>query len=82
MAVRRTDVLNVELAGLDLGEIEDVVNYTQHRVSTVDDRLGKLRLFGGQLGVHQQLPHAKDAVHGRACGVYIRSVSLLIVRHK
>ena len=59
-------VLQVQLAGLDLGEVEDVVDDRQQRVAAGADDLGELALLGAELGVEQQAAHADDAVHGRA----------------
>ena len=56
----------LELAGLDLGKIEDVVDEHKERVAALLDRLGVVALGGGKLGVEHQVGEADDAVHGRA----------------
>ena len=58
--------LQLEPPGLDLGEVEDVVDDAQQRVAARADDLGELALLGGQLGVEQQAGHADDGVHRRA----------------
>ena len=56
----------LELAGLDLGEIEDVVHDRQQRVGARADRLHELGLLGRQPRVQQQASHADDPIHRRA----------------
>jgi hypothetical protein len=58
--------LEVEPAGLDLREVEDVVDDGEERVPAGADDLGQVPLLGGQLGVEQELGHADDRVHRRA----------------
>ena len=60
------DGLQVELAGLDLGEVEDVVDHRQQVIGRELHHPEVLALLGGELGVQRQLGHADDAVHGRA----------------
>ena len=62
----RPDGLELELPGLDLGEIEDVVDDRRAATRpTLRSVSSVLALLGGQLGVEQQLGHADDAVHRR-----------------
>ena len=56
----------VQFAGLDLREVEDVVDDVEERVGGAADGLDEVALLVGQLGVHQQRGHADDAVHRRA----------------
>ena len=58
--------LQLELARLDLGEVEDVVDDRQQRLAARAHGLGVAPLLLVQLGVQQQPGHADDAVHGRA----------------
>ncbi len=58
--------LEVELAGLDLREVEDVVQDGEQRVGRRADRVQVLALLGRELAVERQVGHAHDAVHGRA----------------
>ena len=55
--------VEVELARLDLREVEDVVDHRQQRVGRRCDDLQVLALLGRELGVQDQLGHADDAVH-------------------
>jgi len=57
------DRVEVELAGLDLGEVEDVVDDRQQGLGRRDDRAEVFPLAGRQLGVEGQFGHADDAVH-------------------
>ena len=43
------DVLEVDLSGLDLGEVQDVVDHCQERAPPIADGLGILQLLIGQL---------------------------------
>ena len=60
------DLLEDEHAGLDLREIEDVVDDGQQRVGAGGDGLGEVALARVQLGIEQQAGHADDAIHRRA----------------
>ncbi|MEZ4560022.1 MAG: hypothetical protein R2854_26865 [Caldilineaceae bacterium] len=55
-----------QLVGLDLGEVQDVVDDDQQRVAAVADDVGEFPLLLVQLGVQEQTGHADDRVHGRA----------------
>ena len=57
---------DVELAGFDLGEIENVVEDREQRICAGANRLGVVALCAIETGVEQQTGHADDAVHGRA----------------
>ena len=59
-------VLELEPAGLDLGEVEDVVDDGQQRLAALADGLGGLALLGREGRIQQQARHADDAIHGRA----------------
>jgi hypothetical protein len=50
-------------AGLDLREVEQVVDERQQRLGAGLDRLGGVALVGGEVGVQQQAGHPDDAVH-------------------
>ena len=58
--------VEAELAGLDLGEIEDVVDDRQQRIGRAFHQAEVLALPRRQVGVEGQLGHADDAVHRRA----------------
>ncbi len=58
--------LQLELAGFDLGEIQDVVDDLQQRSRGMRDGLRQVPLPRSQFGRLQQLRHAHDAVHRRA----------------
>jgi hypothetical protein len=60
------DGFDGELAGLDLGVVEDVVDDGQERLGGAANALGVLALADGEFGVEQQSGHADDAVHRRA----------------
>jgi hypothetical protein len=61
------DLLEVELAGLDLGEVEDVVDQVQQRVGRLLRRAADSALLRASAErLQQQLGHADDAVHRRA----------------
>jgi len=58
--------LERQLAGLDLGEIEHVVDQGEQRVGAEADRLGVFALDGSELKIEEQAGHADHAVHWRA----------------
>ena len=58
--------LQVELARLDLGEVQDVVYEREQRLAAVAHGLGIAPLLLVQVRVQQKAGHADDAVHGRA----------------
>ena len=58
--------VQLELAGLDLGEVEHVVDDAEQGVGRRLDRLQVLPLVVGQGRVEGQLGHAEDGVHGGA----------------
>ena len=58
--------LDVHAPGLDLREVEDVVDDRQQRVARVADRRGVVALLGVERGVEQQAAHADHRVHRRA----------------
>jgi len=55
-----------QLAGIDLREVEDVVDDGEQRIARFDDDLGEGALARVELGLGQQLGHAEHAVHRRA----------------
>ncbi len=57
------DGFQAQPAGLDLREIENVVDDLEQRVAGCPDRLHVLMLLGRQLGFEQQAGHADDPVH-------------------
>ena len=58
--------LEIELAGLDFGKIQDLVDQRQQRIARRLDRLHVGRLLGHQRGIEHQVGHAEDAVERRA----------------
>ena len=58
--------LEHHLAGLDLGEIEDVVEQRQQRTRGASGLLGVVGLTHRQRGFFEQGEHAQHGVHGRA----------------
>ena len=60
------DLLEIDLAGLDLGKIEDLVDDFEQVLGRTLDCLGKPRLVVVQPALQQQFVHAHDAVHRRA----------------
>ena len=55
-----------ELARLDLGEVEDVVDQPQQGVARFGDDLEEVALPGRERALQHQFGHADDGVHGRA----------------
>jgi len=60
------DRLDVELAGLDLGEVQDVIDQCLQRVRGDLHRVQAFSLLGRQLGAQRQLGHPDDPVYRRA----------------
>jgi len=58
------DALHVELARLDLGEVQDVIQDRQERLGAGPDGLCKVALLGVEVGLQQEPAHPDDAVHG------------------
>ena len=58
--------LERQLAGLDLREVEDVVDDRQQVLGRAADGVGELALLVAERRVEQQVGHADDAVHRRA----------------
>ena len=58
--------LQIELAGLDLGEIENLLDQRQQRFARGLRRLGVSELLGRERRVEQQIGHAENAVERRA----------------
>ena len=59
------DRIEFHLAGLDLGEVEDVVDHGEQRIRRGAGGLDVVALLRGELGVQSQFRHSQDAVHGR-----------------
>ena len=57
---------DVELAGLDLGEVEDVVDDRQQRRAGVVDLADVVALLGGERRLEGEVRQADDGVHRRA----------------
>ena len=55
--------MQVQMPGLDLGIVEDVVDDGQQSLARGADGFGKEALFFGQGGAAEQFGHAHDAVH-------------------
>ena len=66
VAQLEVDRLQFELAGLHLGEVEDVVEQSQQRVGRLQNDVEILALLVREGGLQGQLGHAHDAVHGGA----------------
>ena len=60
------DVLEIELAGFDLGEIEDVVEHAEQGIGGVFHDAQVFALFVIELCFERQVRHADDRVHRRA----------------
>src|SRR5262245_52682747 len=58
--------LDLELARLDLREIENVVDDGDEAAAGLSDDVGVAALARRQVGSGEQLGHDEDAVHGRA----------------
>src|SRR5580700_5481229 len=54
---------DVELAGLDLGKVEDVADDHEKVVNRAFDYLRKFMLFGAEWSTKKEVGHALDAVH-------------------
>ena len=63
---REVDRLDVELAGLDLGVVQDVVDDAQQVLAGRMGLLDIVALTRIQVGLQQQVGHAHDGVHRRA----------------
>ncbi len=59
-------VVQVQLAGLDLGEIQDIVDDTHQRLAGAADSVHEAALLGIQVGFQHQIGHTQHAVHGGA----------------
>src|ERR1039458_2551301 len=58
--------VEVQLAGLDFGKIQDVVQDPQQRIGRVLDDCQVLPLPRREIGIQGDLRHAQDAIHGCA----------------
>ena len=58
--------LDLEFAGLDLGEVEDVVDDREQRLGAALHREREVALLRVKVRVEEQRRHPDDAVHGRA----------------
>jgi hypothetical protein len=59
------DLGELQLAGLDARQVEDVAQHLQQRQAGTARHFGEAALLGSQVGVEQELGHAEDAVHRR-----------------
>ncbi len=66
VAEREPDDLDVELAGLDLGEVEDVVDDAEQRLGRPVDLLHVVQLLRVEVALQGQVGHAENGVHRRA----------------
>jgi len=60
------DHVDFELARLDLGEVEDIVDDSEQCVAGRSNRFEILALFRGHVRSQRKIGHADDAVHRRA----------------
>ena len=60
------DFLDIQLAGFDLGEVEDVVDHPEQVVGRSFHQVELFALLTRELGFQGQVDHAHDAVHRRA----------------
>src|SRR6056297_3120775 len=56
-------LVQLQFLGFDLGVIQNVVDDDQKRLAGFADRVGVKILFLGQVGIHEQLGHAHNAIH-------------------
>jgi hypothetical protein len=65
---RKSTCLHRQLAGLDLGKVEDVVDDAEQVLGGAMDLLDVVALLGGgrDLGLQREVRHADDGVHRRA----------------
>ena len=59
------DVFQLHVPGIDLREIQDVVQDGQQGLRRRSHQLGGAELFGSQFGVEEDLDHAEHSVHRR-----------------
>ncbi len=59
-------VLELQAVGLDLGEVEHIVDQGEQRLGAAADDVDVFALGVVEAGFRQDLRHADDAVHGRA----------------
>ncbi len=60
----KIQTLQRQLAGFDLGEVQNVVDEVQQAFRARSGQFGVLSLLGIQLGLQEQLRHSNDTVHG------------------
>ena len=58
--------LQHELLGLDLGEVEDIVDHAEQGFARIADGRQELALLGRELALEDQFGHADHGVQGRA----------------
>ena len=58
--------LEIEPAGLDLGEVQNLFDQRQQRIAGGLHRAGIGNLFGRKPGIEQKVRHAENAVQGRS----------------
>ena len=54
---------HIQLAGFDLGEIQNVVNNPQQRIGRRLNLIQIILLFGCQLGFQRQVAHTDNRIH-------------------
>ena len=60
------DGLEVELAGFNFGEVQNVVDDGEQRLGGLPDEAEMFALFGGEVGIEDEFGHAQNSIHGRA----------------
>src|SRR5262245_52487910 len=58
--------LNVHAPGLDLGEVQDVIDDGEERIAAITDGASAFALLLVEFGVEQEAAHANNGIHGRA----------------
>src|SRR6266481_1115241 len=66
VAQAELDEVKIQLPGLDLGEIQDVIDYSQQRIGGHFHHAEVFTLLVREFGIQCQFRHADNAVHGRA----------------
>jgi len=60
------EMVNFELAGLNLGKIKDVIDKSKERLTCMVNSQDKLMLFVGKIGGKVHVGKTDDGIHGRA----------------
>ena len=64
LAEQELDRLQFELARLDFGKIQDLIDQGQQSVAGFFDRVEQTALLGAEFGLQGQTSHAENAIHG------------------